>query len=418
MPIMRSDKKNLLACLKLYSTAYSLENQKKKEKMGYYKYRWLFLLTAFLSILIYSSAFAQSKGYQQRLKSLANEYGQRFNAEKQEAIKIARELGISIRKEFDDGRVSELMRFERGLPVYYITYNSNGAGVVNSDKVWPGNGGTGLSLTGAGQILGVWDGGATRSTHRELVGRVAQKDGAVTLSSHATHVAGTMAAVGISSKAKGMSFQTGLHAYDWNNAEAEMILAAADGLLVSNHSYGHITGWAYGSWSGNTGMHWFGDITVSGMEDYWFGFYSNYSRQWDEISYNAPNYLIVRAAGNDRHENHTGEHYFRSSLFRRWTLSTDYREPDGGLDGYDSIPSGGVAKNILTVGAVRSNGAMSSFSGWGPTDDGRVKPDIVAKGVSVYSPIASGDSNYSIYSGTSMASPMVTGSIGLLLQHQ
>jgi len=57
----------------------------------------------------------------------------------------------------------------------------------------------------------------------------------------------------------------------------------------------------------------------------------------------------------------------------------------------------------------------NSFSSWGPTDDGRIKPDIVADGVSVYSTLATNDSSYGYLNGTSMAAPGASGSL-LLLQ--
>ena len=41
-----------------------------------------------------------------------------------------------------------------------------------------------------------------------------------------------------------------------------------------------------------------------------------------------------------------------------------------------------------------ANVLMSDFSAWGPTDDGRVKPDVVANGVGVYSSIATSDTAY------------------------
>ena len=58
---------------------------------------------------------------------------------------------------------------------------------------------------------------------------------------------------------------------------------------------------------------------------------------------------------------------------------------------------------------------MSSFSCWGPTDDGRIKPDVVADGVGVLSSVSSSNTSYSSLSGTSMASPNASGSL-LLLQ--
>jgi len=93
-------------------------------------------------------------------------------------------------------------------------------------------------------------------------------------------------------------------------------------------------------------------------------------------------------------------------------------------DGYGIVSWDGNAKNILTVGAVNGISSiysrpedvvMSSFSCWGPTDDGRIKPDVVANGVSVLSSIASSNTSYASLSGTSMASPNAAGSL-LLLQ--
>jgi hypothetical protein len=57
---------------------------------------------------------------------------------------------------------------------------------------------------------------------------------------------------------------------------------------------------------------------------------------------------------------------------------------------------------------------MTSFSSWGPTDDGRIKPDIVTDGQSVYSTTNNSDSSYGYSSGTSMASPGAAASLFLL----
>jgi hypothetical protein len=60
---------------------------------------------------------------------------------------------------------------------------------------------------------------------------------------------------------------------------------------------------------------------------------------------------------------------------------------------------------------------MSDFSSWGPTDDGRIKPDVVADGVNVLSCIGTADNAYDTYSGTSMATPATTGSLLLLQEY-
>ena len=141
---------------------------------------------------------------------------------------------------------------------------------------------------------------------------------------------------------------------------------------------------------------WYGDTTLSSSEDYRFGFYTSSARSWDLIANAAPKYLIVKSAGNDR-GSAPGSGVTSHEIWdpnSGWVTSTVSRPADGGTDGYDCISTYGNSKNILTVGAVNditagytqpSDVVMSSFSGWGPTDDGRIKPDIVANGVSLYS---------------------------------
>ncbi|MGB1243323.1 MAG: hypothetical protein ACPG49_12420, partial [Chitinophagales bacterium] len=120
------------------------------------------------------------------------------------------------------------------MPLVYSTHNLNAAKSIGTNQVWTG-GNLNLNLTGENKVVGVWDGGAVRLTHQELIGRVTQVDGATSLSNHATHVAGTMGAAGVYNSAKGMAFEADIDAYDWNSDESEMIAAASNGLLVSNH---------------------------------------------------------------------------------------------------------------------------------------------------------------------------------------
>ena len=362
------------------------------------------------------------------LKEYAKQRSLQWQSQRILAESVAVLKHMPIRVDREDGSSIELQRFENGLPLYYATDNLNAAKTLSTNKVWP-SGGNGFSLTGEGVILGEWDSGKPRPTHQEYSGRILSTQG--TLSSHSAHVAGTMIATGVNSNAKGMSYKASLQCFDWNNDDAEMASQAALGLRVSNHSYGTITGWYTDYATGYFGdgrWVWFGDTAVSETEDYNFGFYDGEAQSWDNIAYSAPNYLIVKAAGNDRNESipYLGQQHW-VLVNGSWALSTKARGADGRIGGYDCISHSALAKNILTVGAVNaipggytnpSNIVMSDFSCWGPTDDGRVKPDIVADGVGLYSSVQTADNAYGTMSGTSMASPNTAGSVGLLLQEQ
>ncbi|MGB3617856.1 MAG: S8 family serine peptidase, partial [Catalinimonas sp.] len=258
--------------------------------------------------------------------------------------------------------------------------------------------------------------GQPRATHQEFAGRVTVRD-TVEINAHATHVMGTIVGSGVRADARGMATEALLDVWDFNNDAAEMAAAAGE-LLLSNHSYGTVAGW-----HGNT---WYGDVTVSQVEDWRFGFYDARARQWDEIARDAPYYLIVKSAGNDRDDNAPpsgGTHQVFTD--GRWQTSTYPRPKDGGADGYDCIATYGTAKNIVTVGAIAalSEGyteadavEIAPFSGWGPTDDGRIKPDLVASGIDVLSADAHTDEAYGYRTGTSTAAPAVTGALALLQQ--
>jgi subtilisin family serine protease len=106
-----------------------------------------------------------------------------------------------------------------------------------------------------------------------------------------------------------------------------------------------------------------------------------------------------------------------------------------------SVP--GTARNVITVGAYvtrmkwitkngieqrytteESVGELASFSSWGPTRDGRLKPEITAPGKGIISARSKDspsserdpDEAYSIKQGTSMAAPHITGAIALIMQ--
>ncbi|MBG88369.1 MAG: hypothetical protein CMO80_15910, partial [Verrucomicrobiales bacterium] len=352
--------------------------------------------------------------------------------EKQAAEAVARQNNWPIRGTTIDGGVFELVRLENGHPIYYTTHNVNAAistGVDLIRNISPYN------VNGAGILVGVWDGGSVLSTHQEVTGRVNIGDGSAS-HWHATHVGGTIGASGVNSDALGMAPSVSISSWDWTSDTSEMtgIAASSPGqvsrIYLSNHSYGSINGWSTGNWSGNQGPHYWG---ASGeREDNKFGRYNSGAASWDSLAFSSQYYLIFKSAGNDRNDAAPAAgatYYFLNGGWQTATYNAATGPFNDGFDngGFDTISTEGVAKNIMTIGAANdavagglrsvAAGTMSSFSGWGPADDGRIKPDIVANGVGLTSAHDSSNTAYSGSSGTSMSSPNACGSALLLTEY-
>ncbi len=74
------------------------------------------------------------------------------------------------------------------------------------------------------------------------------------------------------------------------------------------------------------------------------------------------------------------------------------------------------ADSIITVGAVNLDGTIASFSSRGPTADGRIKPEVCARGTSVHRATSAADDSFSPYgSGTSYSCPLVAGCAAIVL---
>jgi hypothetical protein len=293
----------------------------------------------------------------------------------------AEQLGIPARIDGEGNKVSILHDIRGEEPVYRVTQNRNAAISSGANLLYPAP----YNLGGTGVKVGVWDAGRVRNTHQEFnTTRVINRNATAPLDDHATHVAGTVGASGFTASAKGMAPSVAIDSWDWNSDYAEMTSSGAatvsgdtNKIPLSNHSYGYNAG-------------------TSDM-----GVYNSESVETDALSVSMPYYLICWAAGNEQ----------------------DLLTAKGG---FQSITYNGLSKNILTVGGVNdavsggvrspSAGTMSDFSSWGPSDDGRIKPDVVANGVTVNSPIDTSNTAYASYSGTSMATPSVTGSAALLAQ--
>lgn len=376
-----------------------------------------------------------TKKQNETLTQFSTDLSVKRTANREKAFVLAKKNNWFIFRIQKNGAIISLQGVDDlGFPIYLKTFNNvTAAGTTRTTSLYNG-GSLGVNFNGSSSNLvgkvGIWDGGGILLNHQEFAtGRVEQKDKPSSINLHATHVAGTMMASGVYPIARGMAWGLKkLYAWDFDNDASEMTIAATAGMLVSNHSYGYVAGWDYNTDTTPPRWEYYG--VPGSKEDYKFGFYDSSARDWDVICYNAPYYLPVASAGNSRTLNGpaVGEEYFgyqdaNSSVF----VSKGLR-PAGisSNDGYDIIAATANAKNILTVGGVSGlpYGANSptdikvaSFSSWGPTDDGRIKPDLVADGVNVTSTSSDNTKSYATLSGTSMSTPNTSGSLVLLQEY-
>ena len=358
------------------------------------------VITLMVFVLSVLTTFGQTESQRDQISSrydkqliqqLFDQYSTTARVEKQRAVQLARNNNWPLIIE-ENGTYAELQRVTLdGKPIYYTTFNVNAAKSTRANHLNSG-GSLGLNLDGQNMLAHVWDGGLARSTHQEYDGpggnnRFSIGDGTSALHYHSAHVTGTIIASGVQANAKGMAPQAQAIGYDWNSDVAEATSAAGNGMLISNHSYGFRS-----------------DL----VPDQYFGAYISDSRDWDNLLFNAPNYLMVVAAGNDGNSNYNGS-------------------PLDGNSAYDKLTGHATSKNNLVVANAQDanidvNGNLvsvniNSGSSEGPTDDYRIKPDITGNGTSLYSTYESSDTAYNSITGTSMASPNVAGTLLILQQH-
>lgn len=270
---------------------------------------------------------------------------------------------------------------ENGIPRYVTSDNYDAAVSIKVDELWVG-GDSGYDLDGSGVIVGVWEaGGVALAEHNELEGKVEIIDDMAEVTFHATHVTGTIISEGNNANAIGMAPGATVKSSDSNNDIAELAFYALDGGLLTNHSYGTI---------------------LFQNNQHVLGIYTSAAGQWDELLFNSPYLLSCKSAGNTRDDGFN-------------TID----------NGYDQLLNASCAKNNLVVGAIGDVNGLSSptdfnessFSSWGPTDDWRIKPDITANGIGLYSCTNQGVNAYDNSSGTSMSVATVTGGVALLQQY-
>ncbi len=302
-----------------------------------------------------------------------------------------------------------------GVAIYYASNNSKALEFSKVNLLHKGSL-TQSSLLGQNMIVGLIDADVVLETHREFqtnsnLGRAHIKDKAHELAfedsedytlavqkrNHSTHVAGTLISQGLQRESMGILPQGSVYSYNWTQDILKIIDLANQGVLISNHSYGLAA---------------LSEDNRALIPAHYFGMYSREAISFDRVMRDFPFFQSVVAAGNDR---------------QNYLLLNPLKKGDDLLLGH------ALSKNAIVVGAIIANGRVldvpgfsdTYFSNYGPTADFRVKPDIVASGVGLISSIYKqtdvqnqqvANNNYGVKSGTSMATPVVSGILTLWQQ--
>ncbi len=357
---------------------------------------YLFIL---VTILVVSTAFTQSTAQSKiisdqegqhlhHLQKIREDFKYQFAATEKRIQQYAAASKLPLVETLSDGNKIALVDFGTdGTPLYYSTFSDNASAISRANTLYSG-GLLNLGLSGEGMKVGLWDAGKALVTHQEYATRVSVPDATDELSSHATMVLGAMISKGIKSKAKGIAYNATAISNDWKADKVEVITAATEGLLLSNHSYG---------------------IRPDFVPDWYFGAYIQVSQDWDKIMYNSPYYLMITAAGNAQKLN-----FNEAPMFGKTS------------DGFDLLLGFSTSKNGINVAAVETDvdakgnlkkAFVANYSSHGPTDDGRIKPDIAGSGANILSTQSETNTSYDTYSGTSMAAPGITSTLLLLQEY-
>lgn len=375
-------------------------------------FRIKFFLTL-VTVLVGTSVFAQSSAIRNQLKKkYTTSESSSLLKELKEVEKIRqRELSIyknqhfAFKSEFvDENNYFQAQRIERNAVIYFKTHNEMSRMISGVDQMLTSENPSISGLAGQEMVVGVIDGDLAFHRHVEFAKGTQTKvklldswdekidEGAVEFRtmerrrSHATHVTGTILAQGVNSKALGLAPEAEAFSYKWTNDMAKMADLGQKGILVSNHSYGIAA---------------VDDKKQPLLPSDFFGTYTTDAVNMDKIAYRYPYLQPVVAAGNDK-------------IYAEIINPTKH--------GMDLLLGHANAKNAIVVGAVGlgKDGSLreTDFSSNGPTNDFRIKPDIVAIGEDVYSSAyqyrySTGEVEktnlYAILSGTSMATPSVSG---------
>ena len=372
------------------------------------------------------------------------------------------EAGGLLRMQIDASRLDELARIPavRWIEPFYerVLFNdvARSSGITGAETAW-----SSLGLYGQGQIVAVadtgLDSGSLGTLHQDFGGsptgcsgtsRIIAtyalgrsnnwsdscRAGSVNEGGHGTHVSGSVLGNGCQSGSNGLPDYAG--SYAGLAPQAGLVMQS---VMASNCGLGGLPTDlnTLFSQARNAGAR----IHTNSWGSAVAGQYTTDSRNTDLFTWNNKDATILFAAGNEGIDANS----------------------DGFID-LDSISAPGTAKNAITVGASENNrttggynpggacstwgtcwpsdypaepiksdplsnnpGGIVAFSSRGPTDDGRIKPDVVAPGSNILSTKSqaqyvsggwgAGPNGYYQYmGGTSMATPLTAGAVALIRQ--
>ncbi|MFK8044308.1 MAG: S8 family serine peptidase [Crocinitomicaceae bacterium] len=224
----------------------------------------------------------------------------------------------------------------------------------------------GLKLDGTGVTVMLQD-NSRLDDHIDYTGRFFNNASATNSGDHGEHCGGTIAGAGnLDPTARGMAFGAEVLVYSPTDANYNSVpnLVVNSNLTITSKSYG-------------------GGLNAG---------YNTIASTLDQQVRNYPSLIHVFSAGNSNNSGNT-------AAGGQWFNITG---------GHKS------AKNVLAVGNVLFSDGIAGSSSRGPSEDGRIKPDICAVGTSVFSTVD--PNNYDTKTGTSMACPGVAGTLAQLYQ--
>lgn len=227
---------------------------------------------------------------------------------------------------------------------------------------------SGRNLSGKGIAVGIGDNSEVSTAHLDFTGRVISRV-SFPISFHGIHVTGTVAGAGLlNPKYNGMAPRSTIVSQYLSDIITNTPTYVTDyNMIATNNSYTAADDSCAGS----------------GVYDILSNYTDAQMKTYEQV-------LHVVSAGND------GTYTCSPFPISFATVKTGYQ----------------CAKNVLTVGAMDSNYVIADFSSRGPVQDGRLKPEIVADGVNVYS--TRQFNTYGNNSGTSMSGPVVAGAVTIL----